>query len=105
MPSFGRDCLVLPQKCVQRPKHEFGPLIDDPMSGVVDRFDLDVTHAICIATQQRRSDHWIMLRAQNPNGPIDAASVVLAAKPPRNLAHQRASARRCIARNSFLRTT
>jgi hypothetical protein len=46
-----------------------------------------------------------MLPAQNPTGHIDAASVVLAAKPPRNLAHRRASARRCIARISFLRTT
>ena len=80
MPSFGRDCLVLPHKCVQRPKHEFGPLIDDPMSGVVDRFDLDVTHAICIATQQRRSDHRIMLPAQNPTGHIGAASVAIQPK-------------------------
>ena len=48
-----RDALAPGKECLQPVEHESGLLFDDPVSGVVNCLDLEVTHAIGIAAQQR----------------------------------------------------
>ena len=56
-------------------------LFDDPVSCIVDRLDLEVTHAICVP----RSSVAVITRTfgsmQHSNGHIDAAVCVSAMKP------------------------
>ena len=65
-------------------ENESGSLFDDPVSGVVNILDFEVTHAIRIAPQQRRRDHRIFASMQHSNRHIDAAVCVSATNQPRN---------------------
>ena len=70
------------KECPQPVEHESGSLFDDPVSGVVNILDFEVTHAIRIAPQQRRRDHRIFASMQHSNRHIDAAVCVSATNQP-----------------------
>jgi hypothetical protein len=88
-----RDALAPGKECLQPVEHESGLLFDDPVSGVVNCLDLEVTHAIGIAAQQRRGDHWVSgstsSATQLQKGPLNCCFTVEAIGTYSNLASLR----------------